>query len=227
MANESDSTNPPEIPGLSPGWYTAVIEEYKSLRAEAVTARDAQLSVLRLSIPLLAAVIGLGVTLRNDSFIGAMLLSAVVPAIAVWTFELWIGEAHRSVRAGSVVAAIEARLAKLFEPSGVGPPMGWEMWLRKPAKEDGWPYGVKHSQQQRDSMVRIGVISFLLLVLLIGSVVLGLHFLWHNNYETAMWINIGLVAVGLIAMSVRFVAAVRGLRQRDCSARIDDVWPSS
>lgn len=225
MAYESSGRGVVQSSDLNPEWYTAVLEEYKSLRSEAVTARDAQLSVLRLAVPLLAALIGLGVTQKDESFIGPLLLSVVVPSIVILTFELWIGEIQRSVRAGSVVAAIERRLGDVFESHHLGPPMGWEQWLRIPAK-GGWPNIAKSSQQQHDSVVRVTVISVFLLVLAGCSLVLGLHFLWHNKYETLMWVNLVLVAGSIFFLIGRVIFAVFGIRSRDTVPDREEIWPA-
>lgn len=200
------------------------MEEYKSLRAEAVTARDAQLSVLRLAVPLLAALIGLGVTLRAESFLGAFLLSIVVPVIVILTFELWIGEIQRSVRAGAVVGAIEERLRKVFAESGLAPPMGWELWLRN-AAPGIWPNMNRTSQQERESVIRALIISGFLLLIALGSYGLGLHFLWHQEYKTLMYVTAGAVGVGLLLLGVRIYYAVRGLIHRNEIPNPQELWP--
>jgi hypothetical protein len=214
-----------KVTALDPDWYSAVLEEYRSLRSEAVTARDAQLSVLRLAVPLLAALIGLGVTLRSESW-GGLLLGITVPVIVILTFELWIGEIQRSIRAGAVVAAIEHRLGDLFKDSGLGPPMGWEKWLRS-STPAGWPNTPTTSQQKKDSVVRALVISGFLLLIAIGSYVLGLHFLWHDDHRTTMYVVATVMGISLLLLGVRIRYAVRGLERRDEVPPADELWPQT
>jgi hypothetical protein len=208
-------------------WYNAVFEEYRSLRAEAVSARDAQLSILALAIPLLAALLGLGVSLREESFLGGFLLSIIVPVVVFITFELLIGEIRRSIRAGAVVAAIEGRLGDVLGEPGVGPPMGWERWLRRPLSGGSWPYREKASQQKRDSVVRALVISLLLFFIAGGGYGLGLHFLWHYGYGTTAGIVAAAVGALLIVLVVRIAYAVRDLESRDAPPSAADVWPNA
>jgi hypothetical protein len=211
---------------IDENWYLAVLEEYKSLRHEAVTARDAQLSVLRLSVPLLGVLIGLGVTLKTESVLGAFLLSIVVPAIVIMTLELWIGEIQRSVRAGSAVAAIEQRLSEIFAGYGLGPPMGWERWLRSSAPPL-WPTSKMRSQQERDFVFHALIISGFLLVIAVGSCALGLHFLWHDGHKALMWATMGMVSLALLLITVRAPLAVRGLIHRNRVPSRQELWPDA
>jgi hypothetical protein len=212
---------------MNSDWYIAVLEEYKSLRSEAVTARDAQLSVLRLGVALVAALIGLGVTLRSENFLGGILLSIVVPVFVILTFELWIGEIQRSVRAGAVVAAIEERLANIFRHEGLAPPMGWELWLRSRPHNPSWPDSPRASQQQRDSVIRALVISGFLFFIALGSCILGIHFLWHDKYRAATYITGSVVGIGLVLLVVRAFFAMRGIRHRDAVPSSDELWPAA
>lgn len=204
-------------------WFRAVLEEYRSLRSEAVRARDAQMAVLRLSVPLLAALIGLGVTLRKENYEGGVLLGVVVPFVATITFELWIGEIRRTVRAGSVVAAIEERLATYFNGAPEGPPMGWETWLRRRPQNRRYASSPTTSQQEHDSLVLAIVIASFFLLVSVGSCVLGIIFLW-GKYEAAAWVVIATTAVLHISLVIRVIFAVRGIRLRDRPPSPAEVW---
>jgi hypothetical protein len=205
-------------------WYKTAIEEYRSLRSEAVKTREAALSTLQLGVALVAALVGLGVTLRSEKFLGAGLLSVVVPVMVGFTFELWIGEIRRSVRAGAIVAAIEQRFAQYFKDDPLGPPMGWETWLRRPASNGGYPVTKGRSQQEHDSLVLALAISAFLFVVAAGSCVLGLHFMWHAKYDGATEVVGIAMGVGLILLVVRAGFAVHGIRLRDNPPRPRDVW---
>lgn len=209
---------------IDQSWYSAVLEEYKSLRHEAVTARDAQLSVLRLAVPLLGALIGLGVTLKAEGVLGGFLLAILVPAIVVLTLEMWVGEIQRSVRAGSVVAAIEQRLAEVYSEHRFGPPMGWERWLRSSAPPL-WPTSRMRSQQQRESVGHVLVISGFLLFIAFGSCALGLHFLWHDGHKTLMWGTLGAVGMAFLAAGIRVPRTLRGLARHSEVPAGQEVWP--
>lgn len=214
---------------LDPQWYAALLEEYKSLRAEAVTARDAQLSVLRLAVPLAAALIGVGVSLKSgedslDGLLAGILLSMALPTIVALTFELWLGQVQRTVRLGSVVAGIERRLADLFRSGTLGaglpgPPMGWEQWLRRPDDSAGL------SRQQRESTTT-AVATFAFLFLAAGgSFGLGLSFLFSRASDTAAYVAIGIGVFVFGYLFVRAFYAIRGLDDRGQPPSPHDVWP--
>jgi hypothetical protein len=210
---------------LSQQWLGAVLEEYKSLRAEAVTARDAQLSVLRLALPLLVALIGIGVSQKKEDELLAGVLLTIVPVIVGLTFELWLGQVQRTIRLGSVVAAIERRLAELPSDDGaggadLGRPMGWELWLRR-SDGSGSPFGL--SPQQRESTVSAAVTFTFFVILAGGSLALGVVFLFdHDN--TVGFISLGMVplVIGYLFVRVRF--AVLGLRDRESVPAVGELW---
>jgi hypothetical protein len=207
---------------MDSNWYGALLEEYKSLRTEALTARDAQLSILRVAVPLLAALIGLGVTvgLEDETVVGGLVLAIAVPLVVALTFEMWFAEVKRSVRAGAVVAATERRLGGLF-PSETRSPAGWELWLRS---ETVPRYGKKQerSQQQNESVFSAAVIfSFLALVAVIGSGV-GLYFLWDYDLFV-LWAALCGCLVGFLPLRVGL--AVRDIKRRNEVPSEDEVWP--
>lgn len=205
-------------------WFRSMIEEYRSLRSEAVKAREAALRTLQLGVALVAALVGLGVTLRSEKFLGGGLLSVVVPVMVGFTFELWIGEIRRSVRAGAIVAAIEQRLAQYFKDDSLGPPMGWETWLRRPAKNSYPVVDEGRSQQEHDSLVLALAISAFLFIVALGSCVLGLHFMWHDKYSGATEVVGVVIGVGLILLVVRAYFAVHGIKLRDKPPDPSTVW---
>lgn len=208
-------------------WYTALLEEYKSLRTEALTARDAQQSILRLAVPLLAALIGLGVSvsLKDESVVGGLLLAVSVPIVVALTFEMWVAEVQRSVRAGSVVAAIERRLGELFDGRTPGSPMGWELWLRSETRP---PHGKKQerSQQQGDSVFSAAVIFVFLLIVAVISAGLGIYFLGHHGHSAEMWVTGGAISVGFLLLFVRAVFAASRIERLNEVPEGDEVWPA-
>jgi hypothetical protein len=213
---------------MDPDWFSAVVEEYRSLRAEAVTARDAQLSILRLALPLLAALVGVGVSLNSsdeqDALLAGVLLSIVVPVIVALIFELWLGQVQRSIRAGNVVAAIEQRLSDHFagKSEDLPPPMGWEQWLRR---RDNPPWRRGLSQQQLESTVSALVIFGFLFIATVGSFFLGLSFLEDRRDQTAIHVAIA-TALGTVGyLIVRTRVAITGLERRETVPPVDEIWP--
>lgn len=211
---------------LNPQWYGAVMEEYKSLRAEAVTARDAQLSILRLALPLLVALIGIGVSQKKEDELLAGILLTIVPIIVGLTFELWLGQVQRTIRSGSFVAAIERRLGDLLgaETSSdgmpLGSPLGWELWLRRP-DGDGNLFG--RSPQQRESTESAVVTFSFFVILALGSLALGVVFLFDYGTTTGT-ISLGMVPLVASYLLIRVRFAVLGLRDPEREPDVREIW---
>jgi hypothetical protein len=215
---------------MNPDWFSAVLEEYRSLRAEAVTARDAQLSILRLALPVLAALIGVGVSLKNDDrLLAGVLLSIALPVIFVLTFELWLGQVQRSIRAGNVVAAIEQRLADLFRGeqyngASLSPPMGWEQWLRR---RDGPTWRPNLSQQQWESTLGAALIFIFLFIAAVVSYGLGVSFLAERSDKTAMHVAIVTAFLTFGYLIGRARVAIRALGRKETVPSAEEIWPAA
>jgi hypothetical protein len=215
--------------GFDPDWYLAVLEEYRSLRTEAITARDAQLAILRLALPLLAALVGIGVSFSSkDSLIAGILLSFAVPIIVALTFELWLGQVQRSLRAGSVVAAIEKRLARAFKGNGRRPPVGWEQWLRR-RDSRGWARTQSLSLQRRESFWGSTIIFIFFFLAAAGSFVLGYHYLSQSPHphDTAERVAVGVFILISIYLIARAIFGTIGLGKREKVPTAEEVWPLS
>lgn len=210
---------------VRPEWFAALLEEYKSLRTEALTARDAQLSILRVAVPLLAALIGLGVSvsLKDKSAVGGLVLSVSVPLVVALTFEMWNAEVKRSVRAGSFVAAIEHRLGDTFDRLPLDWPVAWESWLRRNSMP---PHGekVKRSRQQRDSAESAAIIFIFLLVVAFISYALGLYFLVKDDHATVALVTGGVMLAGFVAMPVRAVRVAKGIERLNEIPDPSEIW---
>lgn len=183
-------------------WLTAVLEEYRSLRTEAIAAREAQLAVLRFGAANLAVLVAAALSLRNkETVFAAAILSLIVPGVVFFVIEIWLGEIERTIRAGNFVAAIERRLAEHFR--NTDPPMAWEIWLRKGPK--GQP-----SAPQRAAVVRASIIFLSFIILSFGSAAAGASTL--NDHDTELWLfsfGTALIVMLLIARSVLVIRRLR------------------
>ncbi len=111
-------------------WTTLLLEEYKTLRQEALAAVDRQQRVLASGVGVEGVVLGLGANASPGSTVAAVLLLVLGPLLALLVTVLWLGEIERMVRAGAFVSAIERRVARAFPDDA---PLRWETWLRSEA----------------------------------------------------------------------------------------------
>lgn len=196
-------------------WFIAVMEEYKSLRAEATAARDAQLVVLRFGVTLVGILVALGAALRNDDnqLFAGIVLNAVVPIVVLFVVEIWFGEIARTVRIGNFVASIEKQLERQFRYIADRPPIGWETWLRKQTGTN------RRSEQQRTSISRTIAIMGLFIVVIAGSAAAGFIFVGEKppaGHQAPAagwrWALLASTIVILLVMIGRAVWVAHGLR---------------
>lgn len=200
---------------ISGEWLRAVLGEYKSLRDEAVAARDAQLAVLRFGVAIIGALVALGLAGREqEPELSGVMLCVLVPAVIFFVVELWVGEIQRSNRAGSFVATIERELARYFKDSRNGsyrPPMGWENWLRR----DG------SGEYKRANNVRALVVSALFLFFMGGSYLVGLGVLREkhlDSYVAACTVAAVVILASLLVRATYVIGQIRSERPPDAEA---------
>lgn len=109
-------------------WLTAALEEYKSLRAEIVDAIEAQRKTMQLGVTGLSVLIGLWLQ-RISPLLAVVLLTLLVPTIAIFVTAGALGERFRASRASYFLAYKEQIVNQAL--SGSHPALEWERWLRE------------------------------------------------------------------------------------------------
>ena len=110
---------------------SAVMEEYKTLRQESLSAIDRQERLLASGTAVSGVVLGLGATASPGSSVSVVLLLVLAPGLAWLVTIMWLGEVERMVRAGAYVSVIEQRVNS--DLGGDAPALGWESFLRREA----------------------------------------------------------------------------------------------
>lgn len=183
---------------LDPQWLSVTLEEYKSLRAESLTAMANQQAVLRLGI----AVIGFAITLSvgvDDGRVRYYLFAILIPIFCLFFFTLYAIEFARMVRVGRYIENVEAKMNMLF--SSQLPPLGWETWLNK---------GVGREEKKKPRLPYYAVVPATFLLTTAFSAVIAFPFHAEGPFSPSsnllMLSAIGLIAVALIcAISLRLV----------------------
>ncbi|MCW8098165.1 hypothetical protein OG288_04100 [Streptomyces tauricus] len=116
---------------------TALLAEYNSLRTESLQAISNRIQIMNFAFTSLAVITAAMITsdLPRGILIPACLL--FVPGAAKASLLIWLGEYHRSQRAGQGVAAVERRINSLL---GAGDVLGWESRLVSSGTHMGYPY---------------------------------------------------------------------------------------
>ncbi|MGW7205326.1 hypothetical protein [Streptomyces sp. NPDC054837] len=116
---------------------TALLAEYNSLRAESLQAISNRIQIMNFAFTSLAVVTAAMLTseLSRGILIPACLI--FVPGAAKASLLIWLGEYHRSQRAGQGVAAVERRINSAL---GQGELLGWESRLVSSGTHMGYPY---------------------------------------------------------------------------------------
>jgi hypothetical protein len=107
-------------------WLGAALEEYKSLRAESLTAIQGLQSTLRFSLTGLAALFVLGFPVI-DSAAGGVVFSILLPLFAVLLYLVWAIEFARMVRVGKYIEELERHVNRAIP--GTPSALNWEQWL--------------------------------------------------------------------------------------------------
>src|ERR1700704_1365086 len=92
----------PQVPSRGPQsdpqppaeWLTIALEEYRALRAEIVEAIQAQRTIMQVGTTGVAVLIGFGLQ-RIGPFPSVMILTVLVPAVAIFTTVGALGELFR------------------------------------------------------------------------------------------------------------------------------------
>lgn len=108
-------------------WISVVMEEYKTLRAESLTAIQMQQSVLRFGAAILGIVLATGINVWDKPLLTSFIFLFLTPAISYLLIIVWMGEVERMVRAGKFLVLIEEKVNTVFGRTQKA--LEWESWL--------------------------------------------------------------------------------------------------
>ena len=143
-------TNPPIDPPIEPPTLvpppdgdptqhalTALLAEHASLRQESVQAIANRIAVMNFTFGALAVVIAALLAGQVDHTIAGLIALLFVPQMAKAGLLIWLGEYHRSMRAGAWLARVEAQVNRLIgEPNT----LTWESSLIARSSHMDFPY---------------------------------------------------------------------------------------
>lgn len=109
-------------------WVSAVLEEYKSLRAESIAVISNLQAVVRNGVAALGVLFAIGFA-QVESDVGIIIYSVIVPIFSVLIFLTWANEFTRMVRVGRYIQDVERRINKRIALAPVDGGLGWETWL--------------------------------------------------------------------------------------------------
>ena len=116
-----------------------LLEEYKTLRQESLTAMNNRNRVLSFGLAAIGAIVTGGVyayKVDDNSLISNLTLIIVIPAITSFILLIWLGEYERMQRAGKFLARLEGRINK--EAREIL--LTWETQLREDQSHMKYPY---------------------------------------------------------------------------------------
>lgn len=129
----------PPAPDGAPAQHalTALLAEHASLRQESIQAIANRIAVMNFTFGALAVVIAALLAGQVDRTIAGLIALLFVPQMAKAGLLIWLGEYHRSMRAGAWLARIEAQVNRL-----VGEPntLTWETSLISRSSHMDFPY---------------------------------------------------------------------------------------
>ena len=114
-------------------WMFIVMEEYKTVRAESLTAIQMQQSVLSFGVAVLGIVLATGINVWGKIILSEFIFLFLAPTISYLLIVVWMGEVERMVRAGAFLVRIEEKVNTVFDHTQKA--LEWESWLH--TKENG------------------------------------------------------------------------------------------
>ena len=141
-------TDPPvEPPALAPRVpdagdttqhaLTALLAEHASLRQETVQAIANRIAVMNFTFGALAVVIAALLAGQVDRTIAGLIALLFVPQMAKAGLLIWLGEYHRSMRAGAWLAHVESQVNRLVADPAT---LSWESSLIARSSHMDFPY---------------------------------------------------------------------------------------
>jgi hypothetical protein len=96
-----------------------VLEEYRTLRAEALASVDRQQRIIATGTAVAGVVLGLDAKADPGGTESWVILLVLAPLLACSTVALWIGEVERQIVLGARLATVEARVTQLSPDPGL------------------------------------------------------------------------------------------------------------
>ncbi|MET7488579.1 hypothetical protein [Streptomyces sp. NPDC005538] len=130
--SRAESPGPVGAPAL-----TALLAEYNSLRTESLQAISNRIQIMNFAFTSLAVV--LAAMFSSDLPRGILIPACLVfvPGAAKASLLIWLGEYHRSQRAGRGVAMVERQINRVLGEEEL---LGWESRLVASGTHMGYPY---------------------------------------------------------------------------------------
>ena len=110
------------------------LEEYKSLRQEALTSMGTQQSILSFGTAALGILLAGAFNVFGDALAATLIFLVFVPLLSHLVLVLWMTEVVRMLRAGFFLANIEKQISALIGSDGL---LTWERWAHaRPPDEE-------------------------------------------------------------------------------------------
>jgi len=165
--------SPPSLPPAEPQdstkqYVDAMLEEYKTLRAESLNSIDNRITILLSSFTSLSIITSATVIAQLPSLIVAAILAVAVPTLAKTLALVWLGEYRRSQRAGAALVILETRINEAIGRKT----LSWEASLRGRKAKISVPYLY--------TVIVLLTIAYL-------SEFLALHYIYVGSKGLALW----------------------------------------
>ena len=153
---------------LQDDWLFASIEEYKTIREEALASLKNQQSSLSFGMASAGVLIAVGAENTNRLALAGAVFFIFLPLLCYVVMTIWMGEVARMMRAGVYVRKVELKVNMRLSAQPVA--LGWEKWLRE------GQYNQKRPQMRFNYAIVIGMFF----AIAFFSLVLGHTLVWNK-----------------------------------------------
>ncbi len=157
-----------------------LLEEYKTLRQESLTAMNNRNRVLSFGLAAIGAILTGSILAYKENgrpIITILILIIIIPVVSNFILLMWLGEYERMQRAGKFLAKLEEKINEIAKDTL----LTWETQLRGDQSHMKYPY-------YATVLLLIGISSI--------SLVLGLIITWFSEIELSAALRVLVAIVG-------------------------------
>jgi hypothetical protein len=202
---------------MSDEWITVALEEYRTLRQEALAAIEQMQRTLQIGLVAIGVLTAFAVDAVNQGAGVQVGLAIGTPVVAALVVALRLDELHRAVDAGAQVAVLEQKIGLRLGEGGRSRDRDPLMWESR----------VQEEFTSREDQIRHGVIAAILFAATAPAALLGLlKFAKHHDQWVLVASAIALVLAVTFAYQSYMLGKVR-TRHEEALAEMDRLRPAT
>ena len=189
-----------------------VLEEYRTLRQEALTSMGTQQSILSFGTAALGILLAGAFNVFNEPLPAALVFLLFVPLLSDLVFVLWMTEVVRMLRAGYFLARVERRVDELMAHEDL---LSWERWAHARPSATEAPDDIRLVLRDVDRQ-SFEIVAAMLMSIAIGGIAIGNYEITRFDDSRMAWI----AALNVVTLVFSTALAVKAHRIHESGKRL-------